>query len=555
MCSPQVYSPRGQKRRGRDGAPIERVRSAPATTGKGMEGRGLKMRRLMPARWLAAMRTLPDSRAEPASELARETRPRIRTAAALGTAGYAFLLVMKWSGVVHDAPLDRAIDIAHDIAGVAICGAALLATLWRRIPDRQVLTLALVLEILLAALISTMAVWAGFLHTGHLPGLTWVVPIMILFALMIPAPPRELLLVSAACAATMPLGIAALAAWGQVTATASDYWASSLAATIGLALAVVAARTLHGVRAEVASAQRMGGYELVRLIDQGGMGEVWEARHLMLARPSAVKLILPERLQAEGPARAAALERFTREAQITASLRSPHTVQLFDFGVTSEGVLYYAMELLEGVNLEHFVYRHGPLEPRRAVHWLRQICHSLGEAHASGLTHRDLKPANLLVCTYGREHDVVKVLDFGLARRATAGEAPRLTRAGAWLGTPGWMAPEQIFDGAVDARTDLYALGCVAYWLLAGERLFDGEEQGELLRQHAQSDRVRLSERAKQPIPAALEDVVMACVAKDPGARPRDADEVSARLAASVPGEPWTSADAGAWWSANSDPR
>jgi len=317
----------------------------------------------------------------------------------------------------------------------------------------------------------------------------------------------------------------------------------------------VAARTLHGVRAEVASAQRMGGYELVRLIDQGGMGEVWEARHLMLARPSAVKLILPERLQAEGPARAAALERFTREAQITASLRSPHTVQLFDFGVTSEGVLYYAMELLEGVNLEHFVYRHGPLAPRRAVHWLRQICHSLGEAHASGLTHRDLKPANLLVCTYGREHDVVKVLDFGLARRATAAEAPRLTRAGAWLGTPGWMAPEQIFDGAVDARTDLYALGCVAYWLLAGERLFDGEEQGEILRQHAQSDRVRLSERAKQPIPAALEDVVMACVAKDPGARPRDADEVSARLAGSVPGEPWTSADAGAWWSANGDQR
>jgi tRNA A-37 threonylcarbamoyl transferase component Bud32 len=520
-----------------------------------MEGKGLKMRRLMPARWLAAMRTLPDSRAEPASELARETRPRIRTAAALGTAGYAFLLVMKWSGVVHDAPLDRAIDIAHDIAGFAICGAALLATLWRRIPDRQVLTLALVLELLLAALISTLAVWAGFLHTGHLPGLTWVVPIMILFALMIPAPPRELLLVSAACATTMPLGIAALAAWGQITATASDYWASSLAATIGLALAVVAARTLHGVRAEVASAQRMGGYELVRLIDQGGMGEVWEARHLMLARPSAVKLILPERLQAEGPARAAALERFTREAQITASLRSPHTVQLFDFGVTSEGVLYYAMELLEGVNLEHFVCRHGPLAPRRAVYWLRQICHSLGEAHASGLTHRDLKPANLLVCTYGREHDVVKVLDFGLARRATAAEAPRLTRAGAWLGTPGWMAPEQIFDGAVDARTDLYALGCVAYWLLAGERLFDGEEQGELLRQHAQSDRVRLSERAKQPIPAALEDVVMACVAKDPGARPRDADEVSARLAASVPGEPWTSADAGAWWSANGDQR
>jgi len=513
------------------------------------------MRRLLPARWLAAIRTRADSRAEPASEVARETRGRIRAAAALGTAGYGFFLIAEWSGVVRDAPLERAINLTHDVAGVAICGAELLVTLARRVNDRLVLTLALVLELLIAALISTTNVWAGYLHTGHLPGLTWVVPIMILFALMVPAPPREVLLVSSACAATMPLGIAALAASGRVVAHTPDYWSSGLAATVGLALAVVAARTLHGARQEVAAAQRMGGYELVRLIDQGGMGEVWEARHLMLARPAAVKLILPERMQAEPQSREAALERFTREARITASLRSPYTVQLFDFGVTSEGVLYYAMELLQGMNLEQFVYRHGALEPRRAVHWLRQMCHSLGEAHASGLTHRDLKPANLLVCTYGREHDLVKVLDFGLARRAAAAEAPRLTRQGAWLGTPGWMAPEQIFDGAVDARTDLYALGCVAYWLLAGERLFDGEEQGELLRQHAQSDRVRLSERAKQPIPAALEDVVMACVAKDPGARPRDADEVSARLAASVPGEPWTSADAGAWWSANGDQR
>jgi serine/threonine-protein kinase len=206
------------------------------------------------------------------------------------------------------------------------------------------------------------------------------------------------------------------------------------------------------------------------------------------------------------------------------------------------------------MNLEQFVYRHGALEPRRAVHWLRQMCHSLGEAHASGLTHRDLKPANLLVCTYGREHDLVKVLDFGLARRAVAAEAPRLTRQGAWLGTPGWMAPEQIFDGAVDARTDLYALGCVAYWLLAGERLFDAAEQGELLRLHAQSEPVRVSQRAKQPIPAALEDLVMACVSRDPAARPRDADELSAGLAASVPGEAWTSADAAAWWAARRDP-
>jgi serine/threonine-protein kinase len=494
------------------------------------------------------MRTRADSRAEPPSEFAAETRPRIRAAAALGTAAYTFFLVAEWIGVVRDSPLERTIDLTHDIAGLAICGAMLLVTLWPRVSDRQVLTLALMFELLIAALISTTGVWATWLHTGHVPGLTWVVPIMILFALMVPAPPRELLLVATASAATMPLGIAALAAWGRVEAHAGEYWGASLAATVGLALAVVAARTVHGVRQEVVAAQRMGGYELVKLIDQGGMGEVWEARHLMLARPAAVKLILAERLNAAAEARDAAVQRFTREAQVTAALRSPYTVQLFDFGATADGVLYYAMELLEGMNLEHFIYQHGPVEPRRAVHWLRQLCHSLAEAHASGLTHRDLKPSNLLVCTYGRERDLLKVLDFGLALRSAPEGAPRLTRQGSWLGTPGWMAPEQIFDGAIDARADLYSLGCVAYWLLSGERLFEAEQQAEVLRLHAQAAPVPLGQRAKQPIPEALEAVVMACVAKDPAARPHDADEVSARLAASVPGEPWSQAEAATWW-------
>jgi serine/threonine-protein kinase len=516
---------------------------------------GGRVRRLLPARWLAAIRTQADSRWEATGDVARESRWRIRAAAGLGSAAYTFFLVAEGSGVLHDAPLERAVDLTHDIAGATLCALMFLLTLWGRIRDRHVLTLALVLELLISALISLMNTWAGYLHSGHLPGLTWVVPIMLLFALLVPAPPRELFLVSSACAATMPLGIAALAANGRVLARAPDYWASSLAAIVGLGLAVVAARTLYGARREVAAAQRMGGYELVRLIDQGGMGAVWEARHLMLARPAAVKLILGERLQAAAEAREAVVQRFTREAQITASLRSPYTVQLFDFGVTSDGALYYAMELLQGMNLEHYLGRHGALEPRRAVHWLRQICHSLGEAHASGLTHRDLKPSNLLVCHYGREHDFVKVLDFGLARRSAAADEPKLTRQGAWLGTPGWMAPEQIFAGAVDARTDLYALGCVAYWLLSGERLFETDEQAELLRLHAQGEPVRLAERAHQPIPPALEAVVMACVAKDAGARPRDADEVSARLAASVPGEPWTSADAEAWWNANRDAR
>jgi serine/threonine-protein kinase len=494
------------------------------------------------------MRTEADTRRDPSGDVLRESRHRIRVAAGLGAAANLVFLVSLVAGLQHEGALERRLDLTNDVVGLALCGGMFLLTLAPWITDRLVLTLALAFEIAISALISIVNTWAAFLHTGHVPGLSWVVPVLILFALLVPSPPRESLLVSTACALTMPLGIAALAATGQITASASDYAASSLAALVGLGLATVASRTLHGARREAAAARRMGGYELLQRIGGGGMGEVWEARHLMLARPAAVKLILAERLQAHAEAREAAVQRFTREAQVTASLRSPYTVQLFDFGVSDDGVLYYAMELLEGMNLEHFIYKHGAVEPRRAVHWLRQVCHSLGEAHASGLTHRDLKPANLFVCRYGREHDFLKVLDFGLARPTAHDGEARLTREGSWLGTPGWMAPEQIFAGATGPSADLYALGCIAYWLLSGTRPFESAETSELLRQHAQVMPPAVRERAKQDVPAALDDVVMACLAKDPSARPRDADELSDRLARSVPGDAWSEADASTWW-------
>ncbi len=506
------------------------------------------MRRLLPARWLAAMRTEADTRHEPPSEATHESRRRIRVAAGLGVAANLVLLVSMWAGISHDGPLERKLDLTNDVAGLVLCGTMFLLALGPRLSDRAVLTLALGFEFLISALISIVNSWAAYLHTGHVPGLTWVVPIILLFSLMVPVPLRESLIASSACALTMPLGIALLAATGRVTASASDFWGSSIAAVVGLGLAVVASRTIHGARREAAAARRMGGYELLRPLGQGGMGEVWEARHLMLARPAAVKLILAERLQAPAEAGEAAVQRFTREAQVTASLRSPYTVQLFDFGVSDDGILYYAMELLEGMNLEHYVYRHGPVEPRRAVHWLKQVCHSLGEAHANGLTHRDLKPANLFVCHYGREHDFLKVLDFGLARPTSREGDARLTREGSWLGTPGWMAPEQIFDGAGGPSADLYALGCIAYWLLSGTRPFEAAERSELLRQHAQVTPTPLAERAPQSIPPSLDAVVMACLAKDPAARPRDADELCDRLARSLVGEPWSSAEAEAWW-------
>jgi len=469
------------------------------------------LRRILPGRWLAAMRTAAMTQVEPPSDVVRESRGRIHVAAAIGAAGYLVVLCVALSGVLRATPLERSIDVTHDWIGLAMCTVLLASTLRRGIGDRTVFALALGCELLLAAVISLTIPWAMFLRTGHLAGLTWVVPIMILFPLLVPARPRTVFVVSAACA-------------------------------------LVASRTVYGARQQLAVASRMGSYELIERLGQGGMGEVWRAHHSMLARPAAVKLILPERLQAPAEAREAAITRFTREAQVTAALRSPHTVQLFDFGVSADGVMYYAMELLDGINLDHFIYRYGPIEPRRAVHWLRQACHSLGEAHARDLTHRDIKPANLFVCAYGRERDFLKVLDFGLARPASGPGDARLTREGGWLGTPGYMAPEQVFGRDSGPSADLYALGCVAYWLLSGEKPFEADDAGELMRQHVQVAAAPLGERAKQPIPAPLEAVVMACLAKEPASRPRDADELSERLAGTLDGEPWSAAEAKAWW-------
>ena len=240
----------------------------------------------------------------------------------------------------------------------------------------------------------------------------------------------------------------------------------------------------------IRSLQELGCYQLVEKLDHGGMGEIWRARHRMLARPVAVKLIRPELIGVKSPVEAAALVgRFQREAEATAALHSSHTVSLHDFGVTPEGAFYYVMELLEGLDLETLVRRFGPVPPERAIHLLIQACDSLAEAHAVGLVHRDVKPANIIACHWGLKWDFVKVLDFGLVKAMwTMGEDDQLTSEGAITGTPAYMAPEAALGGRdLDARVDLYGLGCVAYWLLTGERVFLGRTAVEVLMHHVKT--------------------------------------------------------------------
>jgi serine/threonine protein kinase len=309
---------------------------------------------------------------------------------------------------------------------------------------------------------------------------------------------------------------------------------------------------VYTLGSEVSRARELGSYRLVERLGQGGMGEVWRANHRLLARPAAIKLIRPS-LTADGHIGALeeARRRFEREAQVIASLRSPHTVNLFDFGVSADGAFYYVMELLDGLDAETLVRRTGPVPAERAIHLLRQVCHSLSEAESCGLVHRDIKPANIFLCRYGEDHDFVKVLDFGIAKAttATAETGPALTRELTVCGTPAFMAPEQAMSAAdVDGRADIYATGCVAYWLLTGQQVFTADTPMALLLHHAQTPATPPSARTEVPIPSALDDLVLSCLAKDPAARPQTARELSLRLANVEGANDWTDDRARAWW-------
>jgi serine/threonine-protein kinase len=270
------------------------------------------------------------------------------------------------------------------------------------------------------------------------------------------------------------------------------------------------------------------------------MGEVYRARHAMLRRPTAVKLL-------SGDGSESQLRRFEKEVQLTARLTHPNTISIYDYGRTPDGVFYYAMELLDGANLQRIVAVDGAQAPGRVVRILAMTCGALTEAHAIGLIHRDIKPANIMLCTQGGELDVVKLLDFGLVKELDVGRDIKLTGATTVTGTPQYMAPEAILEpDSVDVRTDIYALGAVAYYLLAGSEVFDGKSLVEVCSQHLHQAPEPLAARGVT-IPAELEAIVLACLDKKPERRPQSAAELRRRLEACAVA-PWDSASARAWW-------
>jgi serine/threonine-protein kinase len=301
----------------------------------------------------------------------------------------------------------------------------------------------------------------------------------------------------------------------------------------------------------------MGSYVLGDLIGAGGMGEVWQATHRFLVRPAAIKLIRPAVLGAvTKPQRDTLVERFRREARAAANLRSPHTIQLYDFGVASDGTFYYVMELLNGMDLQTMVSTHGPLPAARTIYLLQQACESLAEAHERGLVHRDIKPANIQVCRMGQYFDYVKVLDFGLVKtHGPAGEVdPGLTAPNTVTGTPAYLSPESALGEPVDQRTDIYALGCVAYWMLTGRYVFTGNSPMQIVARHVNTAPAPPSTHSAFDISPGLDELVLACLKKKSSDRPSTARELCDRLGECDVETAWTREDARGWWETRMEP-
>ncbi|HEY6078806.1 MAG TPA: serine/threonine-protein kinase, partial [Polyangiaceae bacterium] len=310
---------------------------------------------------------------------------------------------------------------------------------------------------------------------------------------------------------------------------------------VTVAISRLTARIIYGLSQKVRDASQLGQYTIEEKIGEGGMGTVYRARHALLRRPTAIKLLPKERAGEHS------LQRFEREVQLTSQLSHPNTIAIYDYGHTPDGIFYYAMEYLDGVTLDELIAHDGPQPAERVIHVLSQLSGALQEAHQLGLIHRDVKPANIMLCSRGGQPDQVKVLDFGLVKEFKS-DAANLSGQNTLLGTPLYLAPEAITNpDGVDHRADLYALGAVGYELLTGSSVFAGATVVEICIKHLHEQPLPPSQR-QHDVPPALEQLLMACLSKVPAERPQTAREVQQVLAAITSVPSWSTARAEAWW-------
>ncbi|MHC5009894.1 MAG: serine/threonine-protein kinase [Planctomycetota bacterium] len=480
-------------------------------------------------------------------ELDAYLRRRLRIAAAVMAVGGTLLFgVLSLTHLIHrppGAPLVSGMAWA-DLGAVLLAG-VLLVLLRRPLGSRALVWMdAALLGLVIAACLLVYA-------AGHDTGSRLLVPLLGLllvaravfvpsrpvrtFLLSLPAMPGVLLMqLSFGKAYAMGLGaypdpvFRTLVLWDQVY----------LALCIGLA--VIASRVNFTLRRKAYEARRVDRYLLEEKIGEGAMGEVYRARHALLRRPTAVKIVRPELVGERS------LERFEREVRATSRLSHPNTIAIYDYGHTPDGLFYYAMELLDGDDLDHIVHASGPMPPARVIHVLTQACAALAEAHAKGLVHRDVKASNLILCRQGLDLDRLKVMDFGLVKEID-GDTKTLTGEGEVCGSPHTVSPEALRGDPIGPPADLYALGAVGCYLLTGKAIFDARTVPVFLASHLRIDPISPSERGVEA-PSDLEAVLLACLRKQPADRPDSAETLRRSLAACEDAGGWTPEDAAAWW-------
>jgi serine/threonine-protein kinase len=480
----------------------------------------------------------------------------------------AFLLVVSPLGILarSAAGLDETLRFTSlGLQWGLTLGMLLLAWSGKVAPQRLI-DLGLVFEVALVALFSASSAdvkW--YTETESILGWSPAAVLILIYPAIVPNTLKKTLIASTVAAMMEPLVVLTIIVTkGEPMPSVENWVAHGWPLVVAVALATLNSKLIYNMGEKLSRAKSAGSYHLIEKLGEGGMGEVWRAEHRMLARPAAVKLILPERLGSDPESRRVAIGRFEREAQVTATLRSPHTIELFDFGVARDGTFYFVMELLDGMDLDSLVEDFGPQPAARVVHLLRQACHSLHEAHLAGIIHRDIKPANMFVCRYGGEFDFVKVLDFGLVKHRAvrrkedrgrtdearlAETAAILTQVGRIAGTPAFMAPElALGDRDLDGRVDIYALGCVGYWLLTKQLVFEKFSTRDMLLAHVGTAPDRPSTRGDFEIPKELEDVILQCLEKDRNDRPPDAKTLSRMLADVHLDEQWTDEKKENWW-------
>jgi len=472
-------------------------------------------------------------------DLLRQASRRLEIVALMGTVLWTLGPVLRHLALhAEGAAWDRLLPVDLVAAGCALVSLGLWFYL--RGGDRDPLAVG---DLGLGYMVASAFAIGVLLHWGPVPGeslsteprITWIGPLILMFAALAPVSPWKMLGAGFLAASMDPLGMVIWEAAGTYDfGPMRNILVMHYPSYLLLGVAVVISHVVTRLGQQVGRERELGSYRLGELLGSGGMGAVYRASHRMLARPAAIKLIRPDLLAAlEGEQAELATARFRREAEAAARLRSPHTVELFDFGVSDDGALYAVMELLEGTTLEALVRREGPLPTERAIRLLVQVCESLEEAHQAGLVHRDIKPANIHVGRLGLRDDFVKVLDFGLVKslaEPTAGHEVA-TAVGMAAGTPAYMAPEMTGDEAVDGRADLYSLGCVAHYLLTGRLVFDAATALQMIARHLY-DTPEPPSRFAPDVPAALDRLVLACLAKRPEERPRSAAEVARELEA-----------------------